>query len=233
MTNFSNDDFFNAFFAWRKTAHASILLEKECAALLCESANIFGYHAVQLGFPLFNALSQCRIRQRILAGVPTYPKAVDVECELTALPFAENSVDLLVLPHVLEFASNPQAILREVERVLISEGHLFITGFSALSIGFLWRFLGKKKAFPWFGRFLPLWRLKDWLGVLNFEVALPTVKIFSNIYTPSVYTLHAIKRRHGMRLIVPSFPSPKKQHTTPLPIKTFEGTHYVNNIQKR
>lgn len=233
MTNFSTDDFFNAFFAWRSSPQAAILLEKECAALLATTANIFGFHAVQLGFPLFDALAQCRIQQKILAGVASPEKNVDVECELTALPFAENSVDLLILPHVLEFASDPQAILREAERVLISEGHLLITGFSAFSIGVLWRYLGKKTAFPWFGRFLPVWRLKDWLGVLNFEVAAPAIKIFSSIYTPNVYTLHAIKRRYGMRLIVPTFPALKKHRATPLPVKTFEGTHYVDNIQRR
>ncbi len=41
---------------------------------------------------------------------------VDVVCDLRELPFAANSIDLVVLPHVLEFHDNPHQILREVER---------------------------------------------------------------------------------------------------------------------
>jgi ubiquinone/menaquinone biosynthesis C-methylase UbiE len=38
------------------------------------------------------------------------------------LPIATQSVDLVVLPHVLEFAEEPHAILREVDRVMMPEG---------------------------------------------------------------------------------------------------------------
>ena len=230
MTNFSTDDFFDAFLAWQAAPHGTILLEKERAALAQASANIFGYHAVQVGFPIFDALSQCRIQQKTLAGVAMAGKSVDVVCEPSALPFAENSVDLLILPHVLEFSSNPQGVLREAERVLISEGHLLLTGFAPFSAGNVWRYLGKKRSFPWFGRFLSAWRVKEWLGVLNFEMVAPNAKIFCGIHAPNVYTLHAVKRRFGMRLIVPTFPSLKKSRATPLPVKTFEGSHYDHRI---
>ena len=43
---------------------------------------------------------------------------VDVCCELAALPFASNSTDLVILPHVLEFSPDAHQILREVERIL-------------------------------------------------------------------------------------------------------------------
>ena len=39
------------------------------------------------------------------------------------LPIASNSIDLLLLPHVLEFSVNPHQILREVQRVLMPDGH--------------------------------------------------------------------------------------------------------------
>ncbi|VVE68828.1 SAM-dependent methyltransferase [Pandoraea pnomenusa] len=50
------------------------------------------------------------------------------------LPIATASTDLVVLPHVLEFAENPHDILREVERILVPEGQVIITGFNNLSL---------------------------------------------------------------------------------------------------
>ncbi len=41
-----------------------------------------------------------------------------------ALPFAAASLDLVVLPHTLEFSADPHAVLREVERVLVPEGRV-------------------------------------------------------------------------------------------------------------
>ena len=38
------------------------------------------------------------------------------------LPFESQSIDLVVLPHVLEFSDNPHQVLREVERILRPEG---------------------------------------------------------------------------------------------------------------
>ena len=39
------------------------------------------------------------------------------------LPIESNSIDLVLLPHILEFSANPHQILREVHRVLVPEGH--------------------------------------------------------------------------------------------------------------
>ena len=50
------------------------------------------------------------------------------------LPFATHSIDLVVMPHILEFAEDPHQVLREVERVLVPEGHVVITGFNPASL---------------------------------------------------------------------------------------------------
>lgn len=53
--------------------------------------------------------------------------------EPLALPFAPQSLDLLVLPHALEASPDPHAVLREAERVLVPEGRVVIIGFNPLS----------------------------------------------------------------------------------------------------
>jgi SAM-dependent methyltransferase len=46
--------------------------------------------------------------------------------DFSALPFEENSLDLVVLPHSLELNLDPHTTLREVERVLVPEGKVVI-----------------------------------------------------------------------------------------------------------
>jgi SAM-dependent methyltransferase len=59
---------------------------------------------------------------------------VALHCEFDALPFPNHSLDLVVLPHALELARDPHLTLREVERVLVPEGRVVITGFNPLSL---------------------------------------------------------------------------------------------------
>lgn len=62
-------------------------------------------------------------------GVTPWPGRDDnraVLVEETALPLADSTVDVMVLAHALEFADRPEAMLREVWRVLAAEGRAVI-----------------------------------------------------------------------------------------------------------
>ena len=186
--------------------------------------DLFGYNALQLGLPEIDLLAHNRIPLRQVAGETG---KVDVVCDLRELPFAANSIDLVVLPHVLEFHDNPHQILREVERILIPDGQLVITGFNPFSLWGSRRRLDRSGSFPWTGRYLSLPRLKDWLQLLGFEPDRGECGCFApaveqarwlerwhpieNIgrrwwpFAGGVYILRAIKRTHGMRLIRPDW----------------------------
>lgn len=137
--------------------------------------NLFGYHIVQIGcYGESDLLSASRIAHRVAMQTETDAAAGDVsmvKCSAAALAVASDSVDVVVLPHVLEFEGDPHQVLREVERVLIGEGHAVIVGFNPWSLWGLCRmFLAWSDRAPWCGRFLSLPRLKDWLRLLGFEV---------------------------------------------------------------
>jgi SAM-dependent methyltransferase len=88
------------------------------------------------------------------------------------LPLQAASVDVVVLPHGLEFEADPHGVLREIERVLMPEGYLLTFGFNPWSLYGLWRVAtGWRGDYPWRGRFIPLGRLQEWLAVLGFETA--------------------------------------------------------------
>lgn len=187
--------------------------------------DVFGYNALQLGLPECDFLRANRIPLRQKAGESG---AVDVLCDLTALPFASHSIDLVVLPHVLEFHSDPHQILREVERILIPEGQVMILGFNPLSLwGAHQRLAANRDRFPWNGDYLSVLRLKDWLGLLGFEVDRGAFGCYRPPYQHEkwlhrwrfmelagdrwwgfyggVYLVRAVKRVHGMRIIGPSW----------------------------
>ena len=84
------------------------------------------------------------------------------------LPFDSSSVDLCLLPHMLDFAINPHNLLRECKESLVSGGHLLILGFNPYS---LW---GARKIFsrqpPWNGNNFTVYRIRDWLSLLDFHI---------------------------------------------------------------
>ena len=88
-----------------------------------------------------------------------------------ALPFPQNTLDLIVLPHTLDISPKPHQVLREIHRVLISEGHLVIVGFNPFSMMGLSKlvFMRSQRA-PWVAHFYTPRRLKDWLSLLGFKV---------------------------------------------------------------
>lgn len=137
--------------------------------------NLFGYHILQLGvFHDKPLLASSRISHQVILSIdPAVSPGTGsgVHCESGALPIAADSVDVVVLPYVLEFEPDPHQVLREIERVLIGEGHIVIIGFNPWSCWGLWRLLlAWSEAVPWCGRFLRLGRVKDWLKLLGFEV---------------------------------------------------------------
>ena len=60
---------------------------------------------------------------------------------------SSDSIDAALLPHTLEFAADPYAIVREVDRVLAAEGQLLVLGFRPLSLWGL-RARASRNGFP-------------------------------------------------------------------------------------
>lgn len=77
-----------------------------------------------------DALSTNRMPHRWLAAHAPTPTA-DLVTDFAALPFLPPALILAVLPHTLEFCADPHATLREVERVLVPEGRVVISGFES------------------------------------------------------------------------------------------------------
>jgi SAM-dependent methyltransferase len=210
---------------WFQTPLGEYLLEKERAYLDDVTPDIFGFHAIQIGMPGVDLLRENRITHKLHVGGVGEP---EVFARSHELPFATQSIDLVVLPHVLEFAEEPHAVLREVDRVMMPEGRLVIVGFNPWSLWGLRSALGySRDEPPWNGRFLSLLRVKDWLALLGFDVSAGRLIAYAPPFDSeklrrrfgfmepagdrwwavggAVYMLQAIKRVRGMRLITPAW----------------------------
>ena len=159
------------------------LLEEEVVLLETSLADLFGYHILQVGLNNeANSLIVSRIPHRMVMDVhfpisnqqdpPIANGKPDLlQGEPEYIPVASDSLDVLVLSHTLEFCTNPHQVLREVDRILIPEGHVVILGFNPWGLWMLWRMLfGWRKRAPWCGRFVSVARLKDWLRLLGFDI---------------------------------------------------------------
>jgi SAM-dependent methyltransferase len=228
---------------WFETPLGKHLLAQELAYFDAEVSDIFGYNALQFGLPQIDFLRANRVALRACVGNEPGVRVRSDHCEL---PLATAELDLVVLPHLLEFSHNPHQILREVQRVLRPEGHVILSGFNPWSLWGLARLIGARSGeYPWSGQFISLPRIKDWLALLGLDV----VGGRMTAYTPpwggekwlrrlsfmekagqrwwpiagGVYFLHGIKRVSGVRLITPKWKrAPARKALAPVPQRVVE-----------
>lgn len=136
--------------------------------------DLFGFYLLQVGqLADVDLLNASRVSHRKVMGLHPEGKLLQgaFQGQPWALPIQTDSIDVVVLPHTLDFALYPHEVLREVERVLVPEGHVVITGFNPLSLWQFWRWVLRRwKQPPWCGHFFTTLRLRDWLKLLGFDV---------------------------------------------------------------
>lgn len=265
---------------WLASAPGRYLLDWEQQRFDASVSDVFGFHAVQLGFRELDALRQNRMPARVVvlaqaepvmeapptlwpqtcpmgeatgagsgavADAPASSSTVDADApaaddgapgprsrviveRFEDLPFAEQSLDLVVMPHVLDFAEDPHEVLREVNRVLRPEGRVLLSGFNPISLWGIREVLPSRLARPFLPRranLIGLPRLRDWFKLLSFdhdrgrygcyrppcrtERWLERTEFMERAgdrWWPicgAVYFLSAVKRVRGIRLIGPAW----------------------------
>ena len=225
---------------WLASPPGRYVLEWEQEQFDAAVADVFGFYALQCGLPQLDCLRANRMPSRVharflddVADQHDTPDASVTTVRLAhfeELPFDAQSLDLVVLPHVLEFAQDPHQVLREVERVLRPEGRLIVSGMNPVS---LWgarqmvlRGLGRP-FLPRQGAFIGSPRLRDWLRLLGFELdrgrygcyrppcrtqrwldRTAFLERLGDRWWPicgAIYMVCAVKRVRGMRLIGPAW----------------------------
>ena len=161
---------------WFESPLGAHVLREETALARLALDDVFGFELLQVGAwgPARHWLCGARTQHTTLLA-PDLGPGVTLCAPLDSLPFGSDSIDAIVLPHTLELVEDPYAVLREAERVLCAEGCLMICGFNPVSGWGARRLFAqyfRRPAFPpQTRRMLSERRLRDWMALLDFEVA--------------------------------------------------------------
>jgi len=158
--------------SWYEKASGRYLLQQERTLVGQLLEQVFGFHLLQLGVTRNHPLGlDAGLNHRIYTGAMAGGN-IGMLSELSRLPFLDDSIDVVLLHHALEFSPNPHALLREVHRILAPQGHIIVIGFNPLSLyGLNVHLRGL-----WPGNFwhdahcMGTRRLHDWLHLLGAEV---------------------------------------------------------------
>lgn len=162
---------------WTNSEYGKELLDIEYNILKSNLHKVFGFHILQIGCPTINYLSDfCKINhQLVLVNNLEYNVQDSRSIIYSAderIPLETASIDAVVIAHDLEFTENPHAVLREIDRILMPEGHLIILNFNPNSFWGIRSILTRKKSleYPWSGSWRSCYRLCDWLKLLNYDI---------------------------------------------------------------
>lgn len=163
----------NDFSHWYQAYPGKMILSLELARLARVLPGLYGEYALQINGPNDALmLRDAHMKQKIqLFDCRNVSDAsFSLQADLTELPLAPNSMDLVVLPHVLEFAQNPRQLLSQCYQMMAPHGHLVIFSFCPFSVWGVWRHCKGRQGQPWSGKFYRRARIDYWLDAIGFSV---------------------------------------------------------------
>lgn len=173
---------------WQHGPLGRALIAAEAQLLATTFDDVFGQELLQLG--TWGAgrelLAPSRIRRQSVVAEPgTGVISGDLVANLAHLPISAGTVDAVLLPHTLEYAPDPYAVLREADRVLVAEGQLIALGFRPASFWGLRSAASRGGYPPGLRRRLSTARVHDWLGLLSYEIVSVRHYLYHLPRTPS------------------------------------------------
>lgn len=161
--------------SWLATPLGKALLAQESQLVEQALEGVFGEHCLQLGqwgdsgTFLRHARTQrtVTVSDRSGALVATEPGAIG---RLHRLPLSSDSMDAVILPHILEYSRRPHAILREVHRVLRADGYLIILGFKPGGLWGVRRLIPGAEMPPGVDTMIADRQLCDWMKLLDLHI---------------------------------------------------------------
>ena len=167
---------------WWESPLGRALLAAESELLAAALEDVFGWELLQVGAwgGARELLAGSRTRRQSLVASPGLAGGADIIARPSQLPLIGDSIDAALLPHTLEFAPDPYAILREVDRVLVGEGQLLVLGFRPWSLWGLRSRWSRTGFPPGMRRVLSERLLREWLVLLGYEVVVARRYLYSS-----------------------------------------------------
>lgn len=169
---------------WQSITNGKLIAESIDLELAQWWPKIFGYYMLKVG-ALSSEISTDKSPIKHQIKISGYQENTHLVAELDDLPIATHSIDVCLLSHVLEFSIDPHHVIREVDRVLIENGYIILTGFNPFSLAGLNKFIPyRRKKSPWNERLFSPMRVKDWLQLMGFEIQQDHRILYASLSTP-------------------------------------------------
>lgn len=166
---------------WYNSKFGQAVLLAEQSELNKILTRFFGYYLLQLGEPCkkyFLAASPIRHHIYYTDSASKKTSSLSVCGPYNELPFQPESIDVILMPHLLEQSKAPQLILKEAIQAIIPEGQIIILGFNPFSLLGIQRILQyRNNIIPWAAYFYRAGLIRQWLLQLDCEII--TSKVYS------------------------------------------------------
>ena len=183
---------------WFTQPCGQLLLENEQHVVNQLLPSLFGYHLLQMSVSEAVDLthdSPIHHRVSLITRSPADQAMQKKGClvsDFDQLPIESDSVDVVLLHHVLDFSPHPHQVLKEVNRILIPRGHVIIIGFNPFSLFGLWKVFASlfTNHTQWRYSSIAKRRLFDWFKLLDLEKA----KVLHTFFRPPCASAALLRR---------------------------------------
>lgn len=157
---------------WYQTSLGQELAQAVSLQLEHFLQHLFGYHLLQVGLPFqTDWLDASVIKHRFTINDSSTCFLSDACVELPDLPIANESVDVVFMPHTLETWRDPTAMLQEVDRVLVPHGYMLILGINPMSLWGIKHLLSRKhQQVPWHSHLHSCMRLRKTVYDMGYAI---------------------------------------------------------------
>ena len=89
--------------------------------------------------------------------------------ESKRLPFEDNSHDVIIIIHALDYTDNPYELVREIDRIATDDAKIALIGFNKFSLWGTLKPLMNNLMSPWLLNFHSLYSVREWFKLLGYE----------------------------------------------------------------
>ena len=96
---------------------------------------------------------------------------LDFSNNTNKLPFEDDSYDVIIIMHALDYTDDPYKFIRELDRITTDDGRIVIIGFNNFSLWGALKPLMNKFSMPWSLNFYSLYSVREWFKILGYDTS--------------------------------------------------------------
>ena len=124
--------------------------------------------------------------------------------ESKKLPFEDNSHDVIIIIHALDYTENPYELVREIDRIATDDAKVALMGFNRFSLwGTLKPFMNKLNP-PWLLNFHSVYNVKEWFKILGYESSYQETACFTPVISRNI-SKHLTKINFLQKILARNF----------------------------